>query len=447
MAVLKAGFAERAITPELGVAMAGYFEPHRAEEIVNDLYANALVLQRGSGPPFVMVSCDVIALNRDTVTSIRRKLENRLGIPPGNAMLFAVHNHTGPATIDILGGMADRSYLASLEMQIVDAVQAALENLQKATLGFARGQEHRISCNRRLILEDGTTHTHLTDADMPEVVGREGPADPEVGVLYAATEDGNALGLVVNFALHPTNVRGHRICSDYPRYLAEHLKAAYGEHVLTVFANGACGNIDSKTLELSDVPYGPGRAQRIGAILGEAVLKAVEDRQALSDGDLAVAGETIQLPLRGVAPQQVALAEQVLAQEEPTELVFSKGTRRPSALKERVYAQEAILLAERRRQRAYVEAEVQVIRIGDVAVVGLPVELFAEFGLEIKRLARKRFNHAMVVGLANGYLGYVPLPKSFEGGGYETRPARSSQLAPEAGDLLVAAAARLLATV
>lgn len=439
-----AGFAERKITPPIGTAMAGYFERRRAEGIANDLFATALVLRDGSGSSVAFVSCDVIAMDRKTVAAIREKAQAATGIPAGNIMVFAVHNHTGPITVDMFGQNADRDYVGFLEEQVAGAVDDAARDLKPVEPSFGRVEENRISCNRRVVMKDGSTHTHITDADAPNVVGREGPNDPEVGVLAFAAPGGGIRGTLVNFALHPTNVRGNRVCSDYPRYLAEHLKSVLGDDVVTVYANGACGNIDSKTPYLAGVPYGPGRAQRIGAELGRAVLKAVEGRLGFGSHSLVVVSETVPLPLKEVSAGQLAMAREVLEQQEPAELLFTKGSLRPSPLKERIYAREAVLLAERRAKSPYVEAEVQVVRIGDLAVVGVPVELFTEFGLEIKRLARERFKHAMVVELANGYLGYVPLPKSFEGGGYETRLARSSQLAPEAGDLLVAASSSLL---
>ena len=61
--------------------------------------------------------------------------------------------------------------------------------------------------------------------------------------------------------------------------------------------------------------------------------------------------------------------------------------------------------AERLERETHVEAEVQVIRLGELAIVAVPVELFAEYGLEIKEAARERFPHVMLVELANGYFG------------------------------------------
>lgn len=444
MSSLRAGAATRVVTPPLGAPLAGYFEPHYAQEVVNDLMARALVLDDGTRR-VALVGVDVIALSAETVARVRVEAERRAGIGRGHTLVWATHTHTGPQTVDLFLDTVDPAYLAFLEDRIVEAIEAAAEALEPARLVYGTGAEPSLNCNRRLVFRDGTVHTHITEADLPEVVGREGPSDPEVGVLGVSNARNEPLAVLVNYALHPTNVRGDRICTDYPGYLAEYLSAALGRDVVTVFANGACGNLDSKTPYLDEVPYGPERAQRIAADLSDAVLAALEEPTPVEPATLGVVSDTAALPLKDVPPALLEKADDVLGASTPPEAwYFTKGTRRPSALKERVYAHEARRMAEWRAATPHVHAEIQAMRVGNLAIVAVPVELFTEYGLEIKRHARKRFAHAMVVELANGYFGYVPTRKSFEGGGYETRLSRSSPLAPDAGDLLVATAKRLL---
>jgi hypothetical protein len=75
-------------------------------------------------------------------------------------------------------------------------------------------------------------------------------------------------------------------------------------------------------------------------------------------------------------------------------------------------------------------------------MVGLPGEFFVEFGLQIKKASPARIT--LVVGLANGSIGYVPTPEAFDQGGYEPTPWRYSRLAPEAGAVCVESARRQL---
>ena len=99
------------------------------------------------------------------------------------------------------------------------------------------------------------------------------------------------------------------------------------------------------------------------------------------------------------------------------------------------------LLEEIRSQRTQ-PAEVQVIDVGDHAFAAIPAELFVELGLQIKERSHPR--RAVVVGLANGMVGYVPTKEAFARGGYETTFLNTSKLGHDAGDLLADAAVRLV---
>jgi len=78
------------------------------------------------------------------------------------------------------------------------------------------------------------------------------------------------------------------------------------------------------------------------------------------------------------------------------------------------------------------------VRIGDTLLAGLPAEAFAEVGQRMKRASGSKI---LVVGLANGYIGYVPCRPAYVEGGYEIVSSRTT---PEAEDALAAAAASLV---
>ena len=82
---------------------------------------------------------------------------------------------------------------------------------------------------------------------------------------------------------------------------------------------------------------------------------------------------------------------------------------------EKAYANRVLQRAE---APATVQAPLQLMRIGDVAIMGIPVETFAEMGLELK--ARSPFARTFAVSLANGYFGYMPTPAQHALGGYES---------------------------
>jgi hypothetical protein len=62
------------------------------------------------------------------------------------------------------------------------------------------------------------------------------------------------------------------------------------------------------------------------------------------------------------------------------------------------------------------ETWLQVLLVGDVAIVGVPAEYFTQLGLDIKN--RSPFRNTYVAELANDWIGYLPNLEGHKLGGY-----------------------------
>src|SRR5262249_36775076 len=102
-------------------------------------------------------------------------------------------------------------------------------------------------------------------------------------------------------------------------------------------------------------------------------------------------------------------------------------------------AQRKVLAPQQGQERT---SWVQVVLIGDVAIVGVPAEFFTKLGQEIKR--RSPFRYTYVAELANDWIGYLPDRKGFELGGYQTWTGLHSFTAPGAGEAIVDTAVEML---
>jgi hypothetical protein len=89
-----------------------------------------------------------------------------------------------------------------------------------------------------------------------------------------------------------------------------------------------------------------------------------------------------------------------------------------------------------------VQLGVTALRLGEAALVGLPGEMFVEFGLMIKE--RSPFQRTYVATYANGHAGYVATRRAFIGGSYEAWPVLAARLGRESGYLMVDKAVELL---
>jgi len=84
----------------------------------------------------------------------------------------------------------------------------------------------------------------------------------------------------------------------------------------------------------------------------------------------------------------------------------------------------------------------RVLRLGDVALVTQPTELYCQFALDIRRRSPAR--HTVTTAQTNGHGGYCPTVYSLLTGGYSGEAIYWTRLEAGAGYKLVDEAARLL---
>lgn len=417
---MQAGFADIDITPPIGTKKIGWIIDITSEQVLDPLFARVAAFWSGDSA-IGFIQLDTLSIRWTTVQEIRRRISERFSFPGENVMVAATHNHAGPATCNCFEVKRDDAYIEWLTERCVAAFGQALAGMQPAEIGFGHTFEWEVAHNRRVVMRDGTTRCHGTFAN-PDALYLEGPIDPEVAVLAARGTDGVLLGCIVNFTCHPTHHGGDTCLSGgYPGALAREMKARGCP--VTVFLNGASGNIHHS----DPIQHGGGMDYpQIGA-------KLAEDAAAVLAG-MAFSGN---LPL-GASKATVQLPYRTLTDNEVNGTV--SGAQR--FIDPQLYDTYMTALQERIRTRGTQPAEVQALSIGNTTFVSIPAEYFVEHGLRIKVDSFPR--HVLVVGHANGMVGYVPTREAFARGGYETTFSPGHRMAPEAGDILANAAISLI---
>ena len=475
---LRVGTSAVKITPPTRTPMAGYYYERGSQDVIDDLYAKAAVLDDGS-TKVALVVCDLISLPRDVVLEARKLIEQQTDIPGGHVMLSATHTHTGPALargsarddLDKAGSNPAKSYTAELLSRIAQAVAEANGKLVPAKVSYARQLEDRLSFCRRYWMKDGTVGWNPGKCN-PNIIRPVSPIDPEVGVVYFETPDNEPLLTYVNFAMHADTTGGARISADFPGALARRLADYKGPDMMTLFANGTCGNINHINVSWSGPQSSPAEATRLGTILAADVLKAYMDLKPVAlppwRGRLALASRGhpgLALPGRDAPPTSEVQGQDSLGTENPGERdattlrVQSELLQLPLAKITPQDVEEARATVEKRDKakfmeqvKAYkvldvqkregkpLEVEVQVITMGDtLAWVSLPGEIFVELGLSIK--VASPFAQTHIAELANGSIGYIPNRSAYAEGNYE---AESARCAEGSGELLVQSAVKML---
>jgi neutral ceramidase len=434
---LRIGAAAVVITPPPGTPMAGYYRARAAEGVHDDLFAKALVLEKG-GAKAALVSLDLISTTPQLVKESRREIEKATGVSGDHVMISATHSHTGPVLNgrglreSALGGGTDlaQRYAAELPGKIAKAVAEAEKALTPARPWVAHGREESLVFNRRFHMKDGTVGWNPGKLN-PNVLKPAGTVDPDVPLVFFESADKKPLALYVNYAVHLDNVGGLKISADVPATVARLLADVKGPDLVTVYTTGCCGDVNQLNVNWAERQQGFDNAARMGIILAAEVLRTWPRLKPVESSALRVKRALIELPLPPIAAEDVAKAKEIAAR-------FGDPKGKPPTFLESVGAFKVLDVAARAGKPN--EVEVQVVALGDeIAWVSLPGEIFVELGLAIKQ--DSPFKHTILAELANGSIGYVPARRAYAQGNYEVVSARCAE---GSGERLVDAALRLL---
>ncbi len=439
--IFKAGFAERDITPDIGMESPGNYGKSYHRTFHDRCKARAVVFDDGK-KRVALVGLDLLFVTRHVVQEARAEIQKRCGIEPDAIMIGASHSHSsGPIAMSEPGDFDDASplvkdlaynksivsdpgFIQYLTEQIVQAVVLADAGRVDAKLAVGSGHEDKVSFNRRLRMKNGLSYSH-PGVGNPDIIDYAGPIDPEVGTVGVWDLKDNLLGMVVNFSCHATTNPGG-ISANWIGAMENTLRGATGNAALpVVFMQGACGDITQvDNLAKFQNPSAEDWWELVGGRVGAEAYKTLllVKRGAASDIPLDTRQKVWNVKRRIPTPEKVKHSLELVKQ----------GPEKAGAV-EWTFAKETLMLDALIKKRPEAEVEVQAIQVGPMVFVSDPAEYFVQYGLDIKK--GSKFPFTFVVELANGIVGYVPTEEALgpNGGGYETRLTSYSNLEVSAG--------------
>jgi len=413
---LQAGFAEVDISPK-SFPVRTYWST--VDTVIDPLFARAAVFRSG-GSMIAFLSLDIVIIEREYVAKIRRIIGGSCPVPPENVMICATHNHACPAVVDRPWSAKDESYLEQVVTLGAQAVVNAYNALIPAAAGTGSCYEERVSFNRRFILKNGSVISQPSRQVVErDVLYAEGIIDPEVGVLSVRDANGRITGMLVNFACHAVHLMGS-ISAGFPGYMANVLKKKYGDDLVCVFLNGACGNVIHKNF---GDPDQPDTMDRIGSILAGDVTNIESGITYSAEAQVSAKSTNVNIKYRPIDELEKNLGN------------MEKFNVFKGLIERHWYEWSLNKLKKLHTQKDHEEAEIQALCIGETVFGAIPAEYFCQHSLRIKE--QSAAHETFVVSLANGWLGYIPHREAFNRiGGHESTWCYSSRMDPEAGDRL-----------
>ena len=439
-AKVRCGVAKVDVSPEnLPVIQNGGFLEALITRNLDPLYARAMVFDDGNSK-IAMVVVDSCMIPRGLCDQAKTLIHEQTGIPQDRVLIAATHTHSAPSVMDFcLGSRKDPAYAKFLPGKIAEAIVEANAALQPAKVGFGRANADEFTKNRRWIrrsdkLDVDPFGERTVQAMMhpghqnSDFIGPSGPVDPWLSMISVRTLDDKPLGLMANFSMHYFS--GHSGASaDYYGKFARAMKqrlAPEDDQFVAMMSQGTSGDLWWGDYALPErQKWSIDEYTEKLAALVENGMQEVEHTESIK---LAMKETRITLKRRLPDERRLAWADAKLEK---------MGDGRPRNRPE-VYAEQARWIDANRSE----ELVLQVLRIGDIAITGMPNEVYAITGLKLKR--QSPFPQTFNISLANGASGYIPPPEQHALGGYTTWPARTAGLEVDAEPKILQSLTKML---
>ncbi len=437
-ALLKAGFAERDITPDIGMEQPGGYGKSFHKTFHDPCKVRVAVFDDGR-KVVALIGLDALAVSRWVVLETRKLIREKTGIPEDAILIGASHSHSsGPLAMveaqqydhasPLVQKLAyehssaeDPGYARRVIHEMVQGVALAYANRVEARCGAGFGIEDKAAFNRRVRMKNGRTFTHPGKSN-PDSLGYAAPIDPQVGVIGAWDAKDRMLGCVVNYSCHATTSPGG-ISANWIYYLEKVIRGGMDSGAPVVFLQGACGDITQvDNLNPEANPGAEEWARLVGGRVGAEAVKVLISMYPGPFGPVEARNRVLKIKRRRPSAAKIAKALE-LVQKNPDEVGRTVWT----------FAKETLMADALASKWPVVDVEVQAVQVGPAVFITNPAEYFVEFGLDIKK--RSPFPFTFPVELANGCVGYVPTDEAMgpSGGGYETRLTAYSNLEVSAG--------------
>ena len=420
----RAGAATANITPPLGQRIIGGWSPIPATHVHDELHARCLVLDDGR-TRVALVVCDNLGVAREVFDQAREWIGKETDLPPDNVLMCSTHTHSAtPARGTApLGGETLFEYQRFLARRIADGLRRAMNHLEPARIGWGSASAPEHVNNRRWFMKPGPELANpfggMDKVRMNPPRGHKnlvepaGPTDPEVAFISVRSTGGRPIALLANYSLHYVGgVRRGDVSADYFGIFADRvqqlLKADRQDPpfvgIMTNGTSGDVNNINFTARTPRRKPY-----EQMTLVARDVAAKVVEAERKVTYHDwvpLGVRGKDLTLRTRKPDASLLAWARAVQKRGEDA---------KPRHRREEIYARRTIAMS---KSPDEVAIPLQAVRIGELGVVAIPFEVFAEIGLEIKQ--RTPFKRSFTISFGNGSYGYLPTPEQHKLGGYET---------------------------
>lgn len=396
---IQANVASIDITPplEMKYTLDGYGERMNkpATAVHDPIFAKALVVKKDN-TKYAIVTIDILGLPSNFRPDLLKRLVNQ-GWSAENMMLLPSHSHGSLEMAAINSknklnipqiGIFQPELLEFLLNKLETLIKTADQNYQSVKIGTASKQIEGLNRNRR------------KDPDV----------DREMTVTRIDLENGKPLAVLVNWIAHPTFIGGKdmQVSAEWPGYLQSELQTMIGNDVTAMYYNGAEGD-QSPVLNASGDAYT--KIQIYGKQVAEKAFEIYKTIKPKVTKTFNYQYHTIVLPEHQAHPAFMKTGGEEYGMDENSVKVVMN-------------------------MLAPVKVGIGAVRIGNLIIAGVPGEMTAILGKQVKTALKKDgAQNVAIGGLANEWISYILDKEQYlHGEGYESSV---SFFGPDLGQLIV----------
>lgn len=414
---LQVGFAREKIHPEQSVPLAGYGgSSNRMSTGFLDYIQTTCIAFTEGDETLLMFTQDLLFSNKSWTADVRNAIETAFGIPGDHIMISATHTHSAPdileSTLPVIQTYYKQLYLEAF----VRAAANALDDRASATLLGYKTQTENLNFVRHYKLSDGTYagDNFGNFYSGASILEHAAPNDPDLLIIKADRKGDKKDIVIMNWQAHPCKTGGSAntvMSADIIGSTRDKVEADTGMHC--AYFTGAAGNqntssrIQGEEMNMDNKEF--------GAYLGQIVIDNLANLQPIEGSGIKTSQVQFEQPYNHDDEHLIAEATEVMR-------IWNGGNKDAANAKAKELGLNSIYHASsitaRVKRGASGKMELNAVRVGGLAFVTAPYEMFTENAIYIKE--NSPYDMTFICTQSNEHYYYIPSKAAFEYSCYES---------------------------
>lgn len=417
------GYARVDITPEQYTNLGGHGRDHirMCDKVLERIYATCVAITDAQGQTMLYCPVDLVHARKWFSTPAREEISRVTGVPVGNIMINASHNHAGPSTsspqletVQIWG-----KYLIK---QLVKCAREAMEDRKEAEIFAGQRQVPGMTHVRHYHMNDGTVAGPNSGSFASGVKSHVTAADNQLQVIRFVRTDARDV-VLVNWQCHATTageIDRLALQGDYIYSMRNHLEGLTGTYF--AFFQGAAGNLvprskipEENAIERDVALYGRTMAEHVVACLNE-------NMEPVKVGPVRATQRTFVGDVDHSDDHMGEKAKEAL--ERYNEYPYDQKAEANKMIREMGFNSflHAMGVARRADMEPTLSMDLWAMRAGDLGFISAPYEMFCSSGMYIKK--NSPYKMTFVVSCSNDSYDYMADDTTFQYDVYEVNTRR-----------------------